>query len=94
MIRPVHSNVTSPSFKGYINLVNEGLVLNTKHIKKIENPGRIFGINKKSNVSYITMVDPGNVNVINSYYVDADYLTVAKAAAQADKTGEVVDIKA
>ena len=40
------------------------------------------------------MFNPDNVGVRNVYYVNADYLTVAKAAAQADKTGDVVDIKA
>ena len=47
MIRLVQPNVTSPSFKGYINLADQGVVLNTNHIKKIENPTSIFGVNEK-----------------------------------------------
>lgn len=94
MIRPIQPNMTTPSFKGYINLADQGVVLNTKHIKKIENPTSLFGVNEKTNVTRISMVNPGNVGVRNVYYVNTDYLTVAKAAAQADKTGDVVDIKA
>lgn len=93
MIRPVQPSVTAPNFKGYVNLVNQGTVLNTRYIKKIENPTSVFGVNEKTNLTRISVANPGDTGIRNVYYVDTEYTNVAKAVAQADKTGEIVDIQ-
>lgn len=90
MIKPVQSNVTAPSFKGFINLSDRNEMINTRYIKSVEKSA--FG-----SFTRINMLDdePQN-NYLGkkvSYLVNDDFEKVSKAVAEADKTGNLIDIK-
>lgn len=90
MIKPVQTNVISPSFKGFVNLSDRDEMINTRYIKSVEKSA--FGAFTKIN---IIDDDPQNSYLgkkIN-YVVNNDFETVSKAVAEADKTGDLIDIK-
>ena len=90
MIKPVQSKVTAPSFKGFVNLSDRNEMVNTRYIKSVEKSA--FGAFTKIN---IVDDDPQNSYLgkkIN-YIVNNDYETVAKAVADADKEGGLIDLK-
>lgn len=89
MIRPVQSNVTNPSFKGFVNLTDSNKVINTNLIKSIEPT-----VNK--DYSYVSVrYNKYDVGLFNraGYYVKGDYKSVADKIAEADKTNTVIDIE-
>ena len=90
MIKPVQSNVTAPSFKGFINLSDRNEMINTRYIKSVEKSA--FGAFTRINM----LDDEPQNNYLGkkvSYLVNDDFEKVSKAVAEADKTGNLIDIK-
>ncbi len=90
MIKPVQLNSTTPNFKGFINLSDRDEMINTRYIKSVEKSA--FG-----NFTKINLVDdePQN-NYLGkkiNYLVNNDFETVSKSVSEADKTGNLIDIK-
>ena len=90
MIKPIQSNVSTPSFKGFVNLSDRNEMINTRYIKSVEKSA--FG-----GFTKINMFDdePQNSYLgkkIN-YVINNDYETVSKAVAEADKKGDLIDLK-
>lgn len=90
MIKPVQANVTTPSFKGFVNLTDRNEMINTRYIKSVEKS--LFG-----NFTRINLVDtePQDKYLGKKvdYMVNNDYETVSKAVAEADKEGSLIDLK-
>ena len=90
MIKPVQSNVTAPSIKGFINLSDRNEMINTRYIKSVEKSA--FGAFTRINM----LDDEPQNNYLGkkvSYLVNDDFEKVSKAVAEADKTGNLIDIK-
>ena len=90
MIRPLQTNVTAPSFKGFINLSDREEMINTRYIKSVEKSA--FGAFTKINL----VDDEPQNNYLGkkvNYLINNDFETVSKAVAEADKTGNLIDIK-
>lgn len=90
MIKPVQSNMTAPSFKGFVNLSDREEMINTRYIKSVEKTA--LGAFTKINM----FDDEPQNNYLGkkiNYVLNNDFETVSKAVAEADKTGNVIDIK-
>ena len=90
MIKPVQTNVTSPSFKGFINLSDRNEMVNTRYIKSVEKS--LFGDFTRINLVDTEPQDKYLGKKVD-YMINNDFETVSKAVAEADKTGNLIDLK-